>query len=118
MPGSLWDTIRGVFSGKAAPEPEPEAPRRPAAARPPTLWRAVTIEAGPGRCAAAEAMLGKRFLAKEAPPLPLPGCNSQLCQCRYKHLEDRRSAATGVWKGVSMVTDNNPKRRKDDPGEG
>jgi hypothetical protein len=116
MAGSLWDTIRGVFAPK--PEPEPEPQRRPSVPRPPTLWRAVTIEAGPGRCAQAEAILGRRFLAKEAPPLPLPGCDAQNCQCRYKHLEDRRSAATGVWKGVGMTADEHPGRRKDDQGDG
>ena len=45
-------------------------------------------------CEAAFYLEGTRFLAHEAPSLPLHGCaDSQKCRCVYKHFHDRR---TGV----------------------
>ncbi len=41
-------------------------------------------------CEAVKKLEGKRFLAKEAPPLPLPGCGAAHCRCRYVHFRDRR----------------------------
>ncbi len=33
----------------------------------------------------------RRFLAQDAPPLPLPGCDLQYCPCVYQHHVDRRT---------------------------
>jgi len=33
---------------------------------------------------------GQRFLARDAPRLPLRGCDVDPCQCRYAHFDDRR----------------------------
>ncbi len=41
-------------------------------------------------CDAAKAIADKRFLSNEAPPLPLPDCDSSNCQCKYAHYDDRR----------------------------
>jgi hypothetical protein len=41
-------------------------------------------------CEAVEKLEGKRFLSKEAPRLPLPGCGAEHCRCRYVHFKDRR----------------------------
>jgi hypothetical protein len=46
---------------------------------------------GNSRCPAAKAIEGKRFLASEAPQLPLAGCTCRDCQCRYRHHDDRRA---------------------------
>jgi len=51
---------------------------------------AVTIEANANACEAARDLVGQRFLAREAPPLPLPDCDVSECPCRYRHYQDRR----------------------------
>jgi hypothetical protein len=56
-------------------------------------WHAVAIVAGAGACAAAAARKGQRYLAREAPQLPLPDCDAQRCSCKYRHFEDRRGPA-------------------------
>jgi hypothetical protein len=44
-------------------------------------------------CAACEALRGRRFLVKIAPPLPVPGCTAPSCACHYVHHDDRRASA-------------------------
>ena len=56
-----------------------------------TKYHAVSIKFGKDACAAAKSMTGHRFLATEAPRLPLPGCDSDVCECRFTHHKDRRS---------------------------
>ncbi len=36
---------------------------------------------------------GRRVLQKDAPLLPVPGCDQAQCQCRYRKFRDRRSGA-------------------------
>ena len=47
-----------------------------------------------GNCPALEGYKGKRFLATDAPPLPVPECTSARCQCHYTHHADRRDPNT------------------------
>ncbi|MGH8131537.1 MAG: hypothetical protein ACRES3_11850 [Steroidobacteraceae bacterium] len=54
-------------------------------------YHAVSIELGERVCKAAEDLDDHRFLADEAPMLPLAGCTLTKCQCRYMHYSDRRS---------------------------
>lgn len=54
-------------------------------------FHAVAIRFPANACAAAKQMAGVRHLAREAPPLPLPGCDVSRCECRYVHYDDRRS---------------------------
>jgi hypothetical protein len=54
-------------------------------------WHAVAIIAERYCCEAARGLLGRRFLAAEAPRVPLPGCTArEACTCKYRHYEDRR----------------------------
>lgn len=54
-------------------------------------FRAVTVRGRMNCCNAARRLQGKRFLASQAPALPLGGCSqSGQCSCRYLHLTDRR----------------------------
>ena len=53
-------------------------------------FRAVTVQARSGACKAAIALQDQVFLAREAPSLPLAGCNAGNCGCRYQYLDDRR----------------------------
>ncbi len=54
-------------------------------------FHAVSIKAGPGCGRTAENYAGRRFLAADAPRLPLPTCDARNCRCRYVHHEDRRT---------------------------
>lgn len=54
-------------------------------------YRAVTINHSLMSCKAVSAFDGKRFLAADAPSLPVRGCDAWPCRCRYVHLSDRRT---------------------------
>jgi hypothetical protein len=55
-------------------------------------WHAVSVKPGPGACSVADTGRDRRWLSREAPALPLPGCTSpERCRCTYKHHDDRRS---------------------------
>jgi len=71
-------------------------------------YHAVSIAPGVGACDAVLALGDKRFLSREAPRLPLPGCGTANCACRYQHHEDRRRSprratdtgqAAPIWRG-------------------
>jgi len=54
-------------------------------------WRAVEIVCDHDACDASRGAAGDRYLAVEAPLLPLPDCDRRgQCKCRYRHHEDRR----------------------------
>ena len=54
-------------------------------------WHAVSVKPGTGACAVASSGRSRRWLSREAPQLPLPGCNKpDTCRCTYQHHEDRR----------------------------
>ncbi len=53
-------------------------------------FHCVSVDAKGGGCDAARQLAGHRFLAGEAPALPLPGCTQSACACIYVHFEDRR----------------------------
>ncbi len=43
-------------------------------------------------CDAVQDLTGVRFLAEEAPKLPLSDCsNAMTCGCKYQHFDDRRT---------------------------
>lgn len=54
-------------------------------------YHAVSIKPGAYACSAANEMAGERFLATEAPEIPLPGCQSSNCECHFVHYKDRRA---------------------------
>ena len=54
-------------------------------------WHAVSVKPGAGACPAATSAKDQRWLSREAPQLPLPGCTRpDTCHCTYRHHEDRR----------------------------
>jgi hypothetical protein len=56
-----------------------------------TQWHAVAIRPKGECCEAVQACRTGRFLAAEAPRLPLEECStSDTCSCVYKHHADRR----------------------------
>jgi len=75
------------------PEPPPAAPaksqERHWISNP---WHAVSIAPCKQACVPARHAFRVRYLSKQAPPLPLAGCTTRNCECRYRHHEDRRSS--------------------------
>jgi hypothetical protein len=65
----------------------------PAETTPPSSNRfhAVTIYFPADACPAVRMFASTKFLAKEAPRLPLENCTAPHCQCRYEHCDDRRT---------------------------
>ena len=53
-------------------------------------YHCVEVRGGNEACEAVKSLGGNRFLPDEAPGLPVPGCNTQECTCRYVHYDDRR----------------------------
>jgi hypothetical protein len=70
-------------------------------------WRAVEVFCPPEAelCPAVTGLLERRFLVREAPPLPIRDCANPHCRCYYEHLEDRRQgdrrAGHGLHESVS-----------------
>jgi hypothetical protein len=55
-------------------------------------WHAVSVTPGANACNAAVSGKNRRWLSREAPMLPLPGCTRpDTCQCTYNHHDDRRA---------------------------
>ena len=54
-------------------------------------FHAVSIRQGQRVCEAVKKLSGQRFLSKEAPMLPVDGCDITQCDCSYVHYRDRRS---------------------------
>jgi hypothetical protein len=80
---SLLDTLLSRL--RKRPERAPAEP----AARP---FQAISIYRGVPACTPAKRFSDYRFLAKDAPQLPLVGCTmANTCQCRYLKHKDRRS---------------------------
>ncbi len=55
-----------------------------------------------GHCSAIKRLQGKRFLEREAPHLPLPGCPAARCDCMYTHHDDRRTGRRDR-RGLSQI---------------
>jgi hypothetical protein len=77
---------RALF-GRGEPETAPVPAKKP-----PNPFHSVTIAIGPRACAAARTLRDRRFLSREAPALPLKGCDCSDCSCRYEHYDDRRKS--------------------------
>src|SRR5271155_5308356 len=87
---SLSKLIKSFF---ASPSHAPGALPQPRTARHHLVtnpWHAVSIVPNPRACGNARGLSRVRFLSKDAPTLPLEGCGAPLCDCHYRHHEDRR----------------------------
>jgi hypothetical protein len=80
--------------------------KAPASSTPPRAryFHAVAIMPRMSSCKQAREKSGVRFLSREAPPLPLPGCPwPEKCPCRFEKFPDRRQeerrdiASSGRW---------------------
>jgi hypothetical protein len=82
----VWLVVR-VRRNKA----EVLADKQPRKASPHGVFHAVSLEYSAEGCTAAKEMTGRRFLSSAAPQLPLPGCDSLECFCKFVHHADRRN---------------------------
>lgn len=99
------------------PGPKAAAAKKVAEQEPLSPWRAVSIEPGPEACEGALALAGKTYLVGEAPTLPVLGCQSAACRCKYAHHGDRRSgdndrrAPFGLQSDLHGVNGSDEERR-------
>ena len=77
--------------GLDRPESRPDRRRRIGVTRGGEEYHAVSIKPGAYACGEANEIAGERFLASEAPEIPLPGCTSSNCECHFVHHKDRRT---------------------------
>jgi hypothetical protein len=106
--------IAWLFYRQGLDKPEERKDRRLSPAQKDRArYHAVSIKPGAYACSAANDIAGQRFLATEAPNLPLPGCDAAECECHFAHHDDRRTgkdrrspftpgglpAATGTFAG-------------------
>ena len=68
-------------------------------------FHAVSIQPAGESCPAVNAISVQRFLSEEAPALPLEGCGSVECRCRYVHHSDRRGGARDRRLGIGGTDD-------------
>ena len=102
----------------------PQAPSSAGAESTSTRYHAVSIHYAEGACAAAKALSGQRFLATDAPRLPLPDCDASHCRCFFAHHDDRRShrdrrspfgaGSHGGTSGFRQDERREPKDRRED----
>jgi hypothetical protein len=87
-------------------------------------FHAVSIRPGPSACRAALGLDGQRFLSDAAPSIPLPGCDSRHCRCRFVHFSDRRTgderrspfpATIGMETGIYRQEQRQSTDRRKDP---
>lgn len=56
-------------------------------------YAAVSVRFTPNACDAVKSLAGERFLAKDAPLMPLQQCpRRNICNCFYEYHEDRRTS--------------------------
>jgi hypothetical protein len=97
-------------------------PRTPPKERasPPTKaggrFSGVEIRTRRNACRAAHALEGQRFLAKDAPALPLTNCTSVQCSCVFSKLADRRTEGRRLDHGglsASLLIERNRRAKRD-----
>jgi hypothetical protein len=107
-----WFTKRlGRRSGDSKSAPAPIG-RRSAPENKARPWHAVSLVAGATCCDGVRSSRGRRWFPREAPRLPLFGCDVEKCECLYRHHPDRRSRARrdSDWIGTYRPY-NGPERR-------
>jgi hypothetical protein len=93
----------------SAPEPV-----RPTTASRTNAYQAVAVIACSRACGAAAAVQGARFLARQAPRLPLPDCDRPgNCACRFeKHADRRTTVQRSPYNNFGVVSYGGAERRR------
>lgn len=100
-PATKKPRMGGAVPGRGAGQPA----GRESANNDANPFRAVSIRAGSGPCAAAKALEGERFLIGTVPHIPLADCGSKSCTCKYVHHEDRRHPDDERRAPAALTTD-------------
>jgi hypothetical protein len=102
---SLLQGLLARFGTRKEP-PAVTAPLRP--------FQAISIYRGVMSCEMARKFSEHRFLVRDAPPLPLAGCNMRKsCQCKYiKHRDRRAEPRRLIDFGVAARLFDGRERRK------
>jgi hypothetical protein len=105
---TLLSVLLGRLRGSPKVPPPASAPGAPL-----RRFQAISIYRGVVACDMARKFGEHRFLAKDAPPLPLTGCSMrERCQCRYiKHRDRRGESRRLVDFGVSVRMFDGRERR-------
>jgi hypothetical protein len=74
-------------------------------------YHAVSIKPGAYACSAANEIAGQRFLASEAPTIPLPGCHASECDCGPARIAAARSLRGGWPRQPGRLPENGAKAR-------
>jgi hypothetical protein len=104
---AYWFVARRPKEDKNAPQPKKASGAR---------FGSVEIRTRAGACDAARALEGQRFLAKDAPALPLPACTAGKCTCTFSKLPDRRTEERRLEHGglsAAMFLDKNRREKRD-----
>jgi hypothetical protein len=108
MPPRERKSLLQIFWSRLKREPLPE----PKAATAPRPFQAISIYCGARCCAVARRFRDHRFLAKDAPQLPLSGCTMpNSCDCRYLKHKDRRAERRRFVEFASIRRDLGQDRR-------
>lgn len=106
-PSPSFGDDSGSFSGLAGTSSQRSLQLRVSASAHP--FHAVSVVPGAQACQAVYVFTGQRFLSRNAPRLPVAGCNSRFCTCKFKHHKDRRVGprrrsdfgfGPALWRGV------------------
>ena len=109
--------IAWFFYRQGLDKPEERKDRRTSPAlKDRSKFHAVSIKPGAYACRAANETAGQRFLASEAPTLPLPACDAAECDCHFNHHNDRRAGkdrrSPFTSGGVAAATGSFPGERR------
>ena len=109
--------IAWYFYRQGLDKPEERKDRRTSPAlKDRSKYHAVSIKPGAYACMAANEIAGQRFLASEAPTLPLPACDAAECDCHFIHHNDRRAGkdrrSPFTSGGVAAATGSFPGERR------
>jgi hypothetical protein len=95
--GLLLLVVAATWWWRRAPARNASSPRATEAAP----FGSVEIRVRSGACETAKALSGQRFLALEAPALPLPACSAARCTCSFVKLTDRRTESRRLGYGLN-----------------
>jgi hypothetical protein len=101
---SLLEILLSRLRKSQAPPPAVSAPRP---------FQAVSIHCDLNACPMAQRLRDCRFLAKDAPKLPLTGCtHPNDCDCRYLKHKDRRSESRRLDFQIIRIDSGRERRRR------
>jgi hypothetical protein len=110
---AYWLLIHRRRAGNRPPQPKTRVAQPSKAGG---RFGSVQIRTRGGACGAARALEGQRFLAKDAPSLPLSDCTSGQCSCSFTKLSDRRTDGRRLEQGglsASLFIATNRRTRRD-----